>query len=129
MLLLSLQLIYGFIMGFAHIGYDNLHDIIPFNTTRAVHTNLLVVWLLSRFHGSCILYHSGRGRKRTCKVSNGHIFQLISLAIVELFIAIVGYHFNYWEGRKIFRNTGPLDWLSGAKCSNLLEASHSSDFI
>jgi nitric oxide reductase subunit B len=46
MLLLSLQIIYGFIMGFAHMGYDNLHDFIPFNTARAVHTNLLVVWLL-----------------------------------------------------------------------------------
>lgn len=43
MLLFSLQLIYGFIMGFARIGMDALHEFIPFNTTRATHTNLLVV--------------------------------------------------------------------------------------
>ena len=43
LVLLVLQVVYGFIMGFAHMGYDNLHSIIPFNTARAVHTNLLVL--------------------------------------------------------------------------------------
>ncbi len=52
LLLLSLQIVYGFIMGFAHMGYDVLHDIIPFNAARATHTNLLVVWLLAGFMGS-----------------------------------------------------------------------------
>ena len=32
MLLLVLQIVYGFIMGFARIGFDNLHEFIPFNT-------------------------------------------------------------------------------------------------
>ncbi len=52
LLLLVLQIVYGFIMGFAHMGYDNLHEYIPFNTARAVHTNLLIVWLLLGFMGS-----------------------------------------------------------------------------
>ena len=52
MLLLTLQILYGFIMGFARIGWDGLHDLIPFNTARATHTNLLVVWLLAGFMGS-----------------------------------------------------------------------------
>ena len=42
LLLFVLQLVYGFIMGFAHVGLDVLHQWIPFNTARAVHTNLLV---------------------------------------------------------------------------------------
>ena len=54
MLLLVLQITYGFIMGFARVGLDNLHDFIPFNTARAVHTNLLVVWLLSGFMGAAL---------------------------------------------------------------------------
>jgi nitric oxide reductase subunit B len=52
MLLLSLQIIYGFIMGFAHMGLDGLHEVIPFHVARATHTNLLVVWLLCGFMGS-----------------------------------------------------------------------------
>src|SRR6266498_1925724 len=52
MLLLCLQIVYGFIMAFAHMGYDGLHDYIPFNTARASHNNLLVVWLLCGFMGA-----------------------------------------------------------------------------
>src|SRR5690606_24637490 len=52
LLLLSLQIVYGFVMAFAHMGYDVLHDWIPFNAARAPHTNLLVVWLLTGFMGS-----------------------------------------------------------------------------
>ena len=52
MLLFTLQIVYGFIMGFARIGFDVFHEFIPFNTARAVHTNLLVVWLLSGFMGA-----------------------------------------------------------------------------
>ena len=33
MLLFVLQLVYGFIMGFAHIGWDGLHQWIPFITS------------------------------------------------------------------------------------------------
>lgn len=60
MLLLSLQVIYGFIMGFAHMGFDGLHSIIPFNTARATDTNLLVMWLLTGFMGAVLLYYSRR---------------------------------------------------------------------
>jgi len=36
--------------------------------------------------------------------------QLISLALVGV-TAIVGYHFNYWEGRKFLEIPRPLDYL------------------
>lgn len=58
MLLFTLQIVYGFIMGFARIGMDGLHDIIPFNTARAVHTNLLVGLAINRLHGRRLLHHS-----------------------------------------------------------------------
>ncbi len=109
MLLLSLQIIYGFIMGFAHMGYDNLHDFIPFNTARAVHTNLLVVWLLSGFMGAAYYIIPEEAESELVSVKWAYI-QLISLAVVGV-VAIVGYHFNYWEGRKFLEIPRPLDWL------------------
>ena len=51
MLLLGLQIVYGFIMAFAHAGYDVLHTVIPFNEARASHNNLLLMWLLAGFMG------------------------------------------------------------------------------
>jgi nitric oxide reductase subunit B len=109
MLLLSLQIVYGFIMGLAHIGYDTLHDVIPFNTARAVHTNLLVVWLLSGFMGAAYYIIPEEAEHELVSVKWAYI-QLISLAVVGV-VAIVGYHFNYWEGRKFLEIPRPLDYL------------------
>ena len=109
MLLLSLQIVYGFIMGFAHMGYDGLHAITPFNTARAVHTNLLVVWLLSGFMGAAYYIIPEEAEHELVNVKLAFL-QLISLAVVGV-IAIVGYHFNYWEGRKFLEIPRPLDYL------------------
>ena len=109
MLLLVLQITYGFIMGFARIGFDNLHDFIPFNTARAVHTNLLVVWLLSGFMGAAYYIIPEEAQKELVNVKLAYV-QLISLAVVGV-VAIVGYHFNYWEGRKFLEIPRPLDYL------------------
>lgn len=109
MLLLVLQLTYGFIMGFARIGMDGLHDFIPFNTARAVHTNLLVVWLLSGFMGAAYYIIPEEAQRELVSVKLAYV-QLISLALVGV-VAIVGFHFNWWEGRKFLEIPHQLDYL------------------
>ncbi|OUR92313.1 nitric-oxide reductase large subunit [Flavobacteriales bacterium 34_180_T64] len=109
MLLFGLQIIYGFIMGFAHAGFDVLHDVIPFNTARAVHTNLLVVWLLSGFMGAAYYIIPEEAQRELVSVKLAYV-QLISLAVVGV-ISIIGFHFNYWEGRKFLEIPRPLDYL------------------
>jgi len=109
MLLLTLQLVYGLIMGFAHAGWDGLHSFIPFNTARAVHTNLLVVWLLSGFMGAAYYIIPEESQHELVSVKLAYV-QLISLALVGV-AAIVGYHFNWWEGRKFLEIPRPLDYL------------------
>ncbi|HNP68899.1 MAG TPA: cbb3-type cytochrome c oxidase subunit I [Aequorivita sp.] len=109
MLLLVLQITYGFIMGFARIGMDGLHEFIPFNTARAVHTNLLVVWLLSGFMGAAYYIIPEEAQRELVSVKLAYV-QLISLAAVGV-AAIVGYHFNWWEGRKFLEIPRQLDYL------------------
>lgn len=109
MLLLSLQIVYGFIMGFAHMGYDGLHKVIPFNAARAVHTNLLVMWLLSGFMGAAYYIIPEEAETELVNVKLAYI-QLIAFALVGV-TAIIGFHFNYWEGRKFLEIPRPLDWL------------------
>ena len=58
MLLLCLQIVYGFIMAFAHMGYDGLHDYIPFNTARATHTQSSGRVAPVRLYGRCLLHYS-----------------------------------------------------------------------
>lgn len=109
MLLLSLQIVYGFIMGFARIGFDVLHDWIPFNVARATHTNLLVVWLLTGFMGAAYFIIPDEADREIYSLRLG-VVQLISLIIVGV-TAIVGFHFNWWEGRKFLEIPRPLDYL------------------
>lgn len=109
MLLFSLQLLYGFIMGFARMGYDGLHDFIPFNTARAVHTNLLVVWMLAGFMGAAYYIIPEESERELWKPKLAWI-QLYSLLLVGV-TAVIGYHFNWWEGRKFLEIPRELDFL------------------
>ena len=109
LLLLVLQIVYGFIMGFAHMGYDGLHNIIPFNTARAVHTNLLLVWLLLGFMGSAYFIIPEEAERELAWPKLAYV-QLISFLLVGV-TAVVCYHMNIWEGRKFLEIPRPLDWL------------------
>ena len=110
MLLLTLQIVYGFIMGFARIGYDVLHDFyIPFNVARATHTNLLVVWLLTGFMGAAYYIIPEESNSELYSVKLAWI-QLVSWVVVGV-IAIIGFHFQWWEGRKFLEIPRPLDFL------------------
>lgn len=109
MLLFSLQIIYGFIMGFDRIGWQEFHDIIPFNTARAVHTNLLVVWLLTGFMGAAYYIIPEEAQRELVNVKLAYV-QLISLAVVGV-VALVGFHLNHWEGRKFLEIPRELDFL------------------
>lgn len=109
MLLLTLQIVYGFIMGFAHMGFDGLHEIIPFNAARATHNNLLVVWLLSGFMGAAYYIIPEESKHELISVKLAYV-QLISLAVVGV-AAVIGFHLNWWEGRKFLEIPRELDFL------------------
>ncbi|MCK6503565.1 cbb3-type cytochrome c oxidase subunit I [Myxococcota bacterium] len=109
MLLLSLQIVYGFIMGFAHMGMDGLHQFIPFNTARATHTNLLVVWLLAGFMGSAYYIIPDETQRELWSIKLAWV-QWASLVVVGV-VAVVGFHLNWWEGRKFLEIPRPLDYL------------------
>ncbi len=110
MLLLVLQIIYGFIMGIARVGFDEwFHDFIPFNAARATHTNLLVVWLLTGFMGAAYYIIPEETQRELISVPLAKL-QFWTLAAVGV-AAVIGFHFNWWEGRKFLEIPRPLDYL------------------
>lgn len=109
MLLVVLQIVYGFIMAFAHMGFDGLHDFIPFNAARATHNNLLVVWLLCGFMGAAHFIIPEESGREIYSEKLAYI-QLVSLILVSV-IALIGFHLNWWEGRKFLEIPRPLDYL------------------
>jgi nitric oxide reductase subunit B len=109
MLLFTLQIVYGFIMAFAHAGYDGLHAVIPFNAARATHTNLLVMWLLCGFMGAAYYIIPEESGRELHSVPLAKL-QLGALVVTGV-TAIIGFHFNWWEGRKFLEIPRPLDFL------------------
>jgi len=109
MLLLILQIVYGFIMGFAHMGYDVLHEWIPFNVAVTTHKNLLVVWLLSGFMGAAYYIIPDESDRELYSTKLAMV-QFISFALVGV-VAVIGFHLQWWEGRKFLEIPRPLDWL------------------
>jgi nitric oxide reductase subunit B len=100
--------VFGFIMGFAHMGFD-LHDYIPFNAARSSHLNLLVVWLLSGFMGAAY-YIIPEEADREIYSEKLAIVQWAALNIVGV-ITIIGFQFGWWEGRKFLEIPRELDYL------------------
>ncbi len=109
LLLFTLQLVYGFIMAFAHAGYDGLHELVPFHVARTTHTNLLVMWLLSGFMGASYYIVPEEARRELFWPKLAYV-QLIALVVVGV-TAIVGFHLGWWEGRKFLEIPRPLDYL------------------
>ncbi len=107
--LFSLQILYGFLMAFQHMGWDGLHSLIPFNAARATHLNLLVVWLLGGFMGSAYYIIPEESDNDIWQPRLAWI-QWISLVVVGV-AAIIGFHLGWWEGRKFLEIPRPLDYL------------------
>lgn len=109
MLLFGLQLVYGFIMAFAHAGYDVLHAVTPFHVARATHTNLLVMWLLAGFMGAAYFIIPEESDREIYWPKLAYV-QLVALVVVGV-TAIIGFHFGWFEGRKFLEIPRPLDYL------------------
>jgi len=107
--LLVLQIVYGFILGFAHMGYDGLHELIAFNTAVTTHKNLLVVWILSGFMGAAYFIIPDESDNELFSVPLAKL-QFWSFAIVGV-VAVAGFHVGWWEGRKFLEIPRPLDFL------------------
>ncbi len=109
MLLFLLQIVFGFVMGFAHMGYDVFHEVLPFNAARACHLNLLVFWLLSGFMGAAYFIIPEEAERELYSEKLA-VIQWAGLVIVGV-AALIGFQFGWWEGRKFLEIPRPLDYL------------------
>jgi nitric oxide reductase subunit B len=88
--LFGLQVIFGLILGAKYVwDYDPLLHILPFNIARAIHINLLVVWLLFGFMGGT--YYLVPEEAETEIYSPGLAYIQLFLFLVIGVTAISGY--------------------------------------
>lgn len=111
LLLFLLQILLGLYLGFSYSSTipQDIVDVFPFSTARAMHTNLLVLWLLLGFMGGAY-YLVPEETKREIWSSKLAYLQLIILLATGV-IALVGFFFGWTQGRPLLEIPRPLDML------------------
>jgi nitric oxide reductase subunit B len=96
-ILFGLQIVFGLITGAKYVwDHDPLINILPFNTSRAIHINLLVVWLLFGFMGGAYYLVPEEAQTELYSKRLATV-QLILFALIGV-TAIVGYLFGWSWG-------------------------------
>lgn len=99
LLLYGLQMVFGLLAIAKYLGPDPLRDILPFDRVKEIHTNLLLVWVLTGFMGGA--YWLVPEESRTELYSPKLAYWTLALWTVAGVTAVVGYLFGWTEGNKL----------------------------
>jgi nitric oxide reductase subunit B len=105
LILFGLQLVFGLLSATKYLGPDPLLNIMPFDVTKTVHTNLLIVWLLTGFMGATYWMVTDESRTEIYSVKLAY-YQLGLWAIMGV-SAVIGYFFRYGTGNKFLEQPLP----------------------
>jgi len=111
LLLFALQLVLGLWIAFNYWFTlpQAIVDVFPFSTARAMHTNLLVLWLLLGFMGATF-YAIPEETQSELAWPRLAILQLVILVGTGV-AALVGFLFGWTQGRPLLEIPTPLDFL------------------
>jgi nitric oxide reductase subunit B len=106
LLLFALQLVFGFLSAVKYLGPDPLKDLLPFDVSKTIHTNLLVVWILMGFLGSA--FYVVPEESETELHSPPLAYFTLGLLTVLGVVAVVGYLFGWTAGNKLLEQPLPI---------------------
>ena len=111
LLLFVLQVIVGvwLALSYAVTIPQWLVDALPFSTTRAIHTNLLVLWLLLGFMGTTYFMIPDEAEREIFSPALAYV-QLVLLVGVGV-TALIGFVFGWTKGKPLLEIPFPLDYL------------------
>ncbi|HWH46254.1 MAG TPA: cbb3-type cytochrome c oxidase subunit I [Burkholderiales bacterium] len=105
MVLFGLQLVFGLLSAAKYLGPDPLLYILPFDVTKVIHTNLLIVWVLTGFMGATYWMVPDESRIELHSVKLAYI-QLILWTLMGV-TAVIGYVFRFGTGNKLLEQPLP----------------------
>ncbi|MGO1791938.1 MAG: cbb3-type cytochrome c oxidase subunit I [Oceanisphaera sp.] len=105
MVLFGLQLVFGLLSAAKYLGPDPLLNILPFDVTKVIHTNLLIVWVLTGFMGATYWLVPDESRTELHSVKLAYV-QLILWTLMGV-ATVVGYLFRYGTGNKLLEQPLP----------------------
>ncbi len=109
--LFVLQVIMGLYLGFSYFATvpQSVVNVFPFATARAIHTNLLVLWLLLGFMGGAYYIIPEETESEIFSEKLAY-FQLALLTATGV-AAVIGFLFGWNQGRPLLEIPRPLDML------------------
>jgi nitric oxide reductase subunit B len=105
MVLFGLQIVFGLLSAAKYLGPDPLLYILPFDVTKVIHTNLLIVWVLTGFMGATYWMVPDESRTEIYSVKLAYI-QLVLWVLMGV-TAVIGYLFRYGTGNKLLEQPLP----------------------
>jgi nitric oxide reductase subunit B len=109
MILFGLQLVFGLLMVAKYLGPDPLINVLPFDKAKAIHTNLLVVWVLTGFMGATYYVVPEESRSEIYSTKLAYA-QLVAWSLMGV-TAVVGYLFGWTAGTKLLEQPLPLKFV------------------
>ena len=103
--LFGLQLVFGLLSAAKYLGPDPLLYILPFDVTKVIHTNLLIVWVIAGFMGAT--YWVVPDESRTELYSTKLAYVQLALWVLMGVTAIIGYLFRWGTGNKLLEQPLP----------------------
>ena len=102
--LFTVQVSMGLTIGWIYVSPNFLSEILPFNVGRMLHTNSLVVWLLTGFFGAAYYLVPEESEREI----HSPLIAYLQLGILVLGTAgvVVTYLFNLFDGSFLFGNEG-----------------------
>jgi nitric oxide reductase subunit B len=106
LLFFGLQIAFGLLAAVKYLGPDPLINLLPFDRVKAIHTNLLIVWVLTGFMGAA--YHVVPEESGTELWSPRLAYIALGLWVLMGLTAVIGYVFGWTEGNKLLEQPYPL---------------------
>jgi nitric oxide reductase subunit B len=105
MVLFGLQIVFGLLSAAKYLGPDPLLYILPFDVTKVIHTNLLIVWVLTGFMGATYWMVPDESRTELHSVKLAYV--QLALWVLMGLTAVIGYLFRYGTGNKLLEQPLP----------------------
>ena len=106
LLLYGLQMVFGILAITKYLGPDPIKAVLPFDVSKEIHTNLLIVWVLTGFMGAT--YWLVPEESRTELHSPRLAYWQLGLWTFAGVTAVVGYVFGWTEGNKLLEQPLPV---------------------
>lgn len=106
MILFALQVAFGLLSATKYLGPDIIQDILPFDRSKSIHTNLLIVWVLTGFMGAAYYIVPEESRSEIYSPKLAYI--QLGIWVVGGLTAVIGYFFGWTAGNKLLEQPIPV---------------------